>query len=169
MSYITIAVLGKPFGLQGEVILYYHTDFPELRFKKGREYQLISPKGDVSTVHLSSIKEHGNKHIAKFKEFKVIEDVEPYAGYELCLDKENAPLPEGAYRFSEMIGFEVYDEEGKKLGTLIDVTDYAPTKNLKIQMENKKNFYVPFLDQFVPTIDQENKRIVIHVIEGMLP
>ena len=169
MSYITIAQLGKPFGLQGEVIIYLHTDFPELRFKKGRAYHLISPKGEEQIVHLSSFKSHGNKFIAKFKEFKTIEEVENFSKYELCLDKEDAPLPEGVYRFSELIGSEVFDESGNKLGTLVEVTDYAPTKNLKIQTENKKNFYVPFLDQFVPEIDSENKRIVIHVIEGMLP
>ena len=169
MDYITIAILGKPFGLQGEVLLYLHTDFPELRFKKGRAYHLLSTKGEEQIVTLSSLKNHGNKWIAKFKEFKTIEDVETLAGYELCLAKEDAPLPDGAYRFSELLGSEVFDEQGRKLGTLIEVTDYAPTKNLKIQMENKKNFYVPFLDQYVPEIDVEHKRVVIHVVEGMLP
>ena len=169
MSYVTIAILGKPFGLQGEILLYIHTDFPELRFKKGRAYHLVSPKGDEQIVHLSSLKSHGSKYTVKFKEWNTIEEVENLSGFELCLDKEDAPLPEGAYRFADMVGSEVFDEEGNKLGILVEVTDYAPTKNLKIQMDNKKNFYVPFLDQFVPTVDIENKRIVIHVIEGMLP
>ena len=169
MNYVTIAILGKPFGLQGEILVYLHTDFPELRFKKGRAYHLISPKGEEQIVHLSSLKDHGNKFVIKFKEFKTIEEVENFNGYELCLDKEDCPLPEGAYRFSDMIGSEVFDEDGNKLGVLVEVTDYAPTKNLKIKMENKKHFYVPFLDQFVPVVDTENKRIVIHVIEGMLP
>lgn len=169
MEYITIAILGKPFGLQGEVILYLHTDFPELRFKKGRAYTLMSPNGETQTVHLAGLKTHGNKYVVKFKEFTAIEMVEGLNAYELCLPKEDAPLPNGAYRFSDLIGFQCVDQEGTVLGTLIEVTDYAPTKNLKIQMADKKNFYVPFIDQFVPTIDTENKMIHINVIEGMLP
>ena len=169
MEYVTIAVFGKPFGLQGEVMVYLHTDFPELRFKRGREYILMSPSGEQQKIHLSSLHLHGNKYIAKFKEFETIEMVEGLQGYELCLAKEDAPLPKGAYRFAEMIGSTVVDEEGNELGVLVNVTDYAPTKNLMIRTPNKKNFYVPFLDQFVPEVDLENKRIVIHVVEGMLP
>ena len=169
MKLITIAMFGKPFGLQGEVHLYLHTDFPELRFKKGRAYVLISPNGEQSEVHLASFTNRGNKYTAKFKEFTRIEDVEDLSGYELALPEDQAPLPEGAYRFANLIGFECVDQDGNHLGKLVEVTDYAPTKNLKIQMDNKKHFYVPFLDQFIPSIDEEHQTIVINVVEGMLP
>ena len=169
MEYITIAILGKPWGLQGDVQIYLHTDFPELRFKKGRKYILISPDKAEQLVHLRSFKMHGNKYLARFEEFNVIEQVEDFSGYELCLKKEDAPLPEGAYRFADLVGASALDQEGHELGKIIEVTDYAPTKNLKIQMEDKRCFYVPFLDQFVPEIDLENKKVTIAVVEGMLP
>ena len=169
MDYITIAILGKPFGLQGEVSLFLHTDFPELRFKKGRQYTLMDGKGNMTLVHLSSMRAHGGHYVAKFKEFSSLEEISPYAHFELTLPKEDAPLPDGSYRFGDLVGCTCVDEEMNLLGTVISYTDYAPTKNLKIEMTNKKCFYVPFLDQFVKEIDLEHKRIVIAVIEGMLP
>ena len=40
--------------------------------------------------------------------------------------------------------------------------------NLKFKGLDKKNFYVPFIDEFVGTIDHEKKTILIHVVEGLL-
>ena len=51
---------------------------------------------------------------------------------------------------------------------MIDFTAFAPTKNLKVKRPSGKNFYVPFIDEFIKDVNLEKKTIVIHVEEGLL-
>ena len=169
MEYISIASIGKPYGIKGQVHAVSLTSFPELRFKKGRKYVLTNPK-DKSTVAvtLSSFSANGDALILGFKEIQSPEEAKSYNGYSLDMDKEDAPLPEGYVRYGELIGMKGIDDDGKEIGTVLEVVQYAPTPNLRFKGVDGNVFYVPFVDVFVGDIDYEKKTINIHVVEGML-
>ncbi len=169
MEYIAIALLRKPFGVRGELKATSLTDFPRSRFKKTNRFYLQNPKTrEVKEVHLSSCKGAGEDLILGFVEIASVEEAEEYRGYEVLLDKAQAPLPKNTYRFADLIGCEAVNESGELLGKVTDVLDYATTKTLRIARDGDNDFFVPFIDAFVPTVDIEKKQIVIHVVEGML-
>lgn len=169
MEYVSIAALKKPFGLRGQIHATSLTSFPELRFKKNRVYTLANPKGEqVRTVTLNHYSAKGEELVLGFKEVTTPEDAASLQGYSLDLPKEECPMPEGYVRYDEIVGFKGIDDEGKEIGTLLEVVEYSPTPNLKFKGLNGKNFYVPFIDAFVGDIDYANKTIQIHVVEGLL-
>lgn len=169
MELITIAHLTKIFGLKGEIHAFSLTDFPEERFKKGKVFLLQNPKTlETQEVTLTQFRAKGDALVLKFKEFNSPEEASAIQGFDLTLKKEDAPLQEGYYRLSDLRGCKAVDEEGNLLGEVIEVTSYAPTKNLRIKKENGKVFYCPFIDEFVKDVDIEKKTIVIHVMEGLL-
>ena len=168
MEYVSVASLGKPFGLKGQMHAFSLTSFPDLRFKKGRRYVLMNPKGDEKEVTLNSFVVKGEALILGFNEIATPEEAASYIGYSVNLNKEDAPMPEGYVRYDELIGYHGIDDDGKMIGTLIDVMENAPTPNLKFKGLNGKNFYVPFIDVFVGEISHEGKTINVHVMEGML-
>ncbi len=169
MEYISIATLGKPYGIKGQVHAYSLTSFPELRFKKNRKYVLTSPKDkSITPVTLSYFQVQGDVLILGFKEIATPEEMKAFQGYSLDMDKEEAPLPEGYVRYGDLIGMKGIDDEGKEIGTVLDVVEYAPTPNLKFKALDDHVFYVPFIDVFVGDISYEKKTINIHVVEGML-
>lgn len=168
MEYITIAQLSKPFGLKGEIRAFSMTSFPEERFQKGRKVYARKEGRETIPLTIERARIQGDALILLFAEFHSVEEVEGLKTYYLDMDKAEANIPEGYYRFSDLIGCKAMDEEGNELGEVISVTSYAPTKNLKIKKNDGKVFYVPFLDQFVPTVDLAAKKVIIHVIEGML-
>ena len=115
MKDLLIGKLGKCFGLKGEVRLILLTSFPELRFCKGRKLSISNGKEAVeATVKALRLTEKG--YLISFEEMPSINEVEPYVGFSLFMDKTEAPLPEGNYRYGDLIGMEVFSESGESLG-----------------------------------------------------
>ena len=169
MEYVSIASLRKPFGLKGQIHAVSLTSFPELRFKKNHTYTLTNAKGEqVREVTLNYYNIQGEALVLGFKEITTPEEAKEIMGYSLDMPKDEAPMPKGYIRYSEILGYKGIDDEGKEIGTLIDVVEYSPTPNFKFMGLNKKTFYVPFIDVFVGEINHESKTIQVHVMEGLL-
>ena len=155
--------------MKGEVNAYSMTDFPELRFKKGETYFLVNAHNQVvKEVTLKSIRGSEDVLILGFAEISTPEEMGLYRNHLLEMDKAKAPVPKGAIRYADIIGYSIINEAGKERGKLDTVVTYSPTANLKVKKDNGKFFYVPFNDFFVKKVDDEAKTIVIHEIEGLI-
>ncbi|MCR5348032.1 MAG: ribosome maturation factor RimM [Bacilli bacterium] len=168
MEYVSVASIGKPFGIKGQMHAFSLTSFPDLRFKKGKKYFLKSEKGDIKELTLSSVSIKGDALVLGFKEITTPEDAKILQGYTVNLNKEDAPMPEGYVRYDELVGMKGIDDDGNPIGTLLGVLENATTPSLRFKGNDGKVFYVPFIDVFVGEISMENKTIQIHVVEGML-
>lgn len=169
MEYIYLAKLNKTHGVKGEFKAYCLTDFPQNRFKKGNSYFFYNEKTKESnTFTLLSWRQADPFLILKFEGIDSIEQAEEHLGLFLAISKEDATLPDNHFFISDLIGSKAYTEEGEELGDVIDVFSYSPINNLRIRKPGRKDIQVPFLDEFVKEVDIENKRIVVHLIEGML-
>lgn len=167
---LTLASIGKTFGLKGEFHAFSYTDFPKERFKKGVELFLVSPdEKNIKKVKVSSFKFSSTGLIIGLEDIKTPEEAALYRGYLLKIEEEKAPLPKGSYRLKDLIGCEVVDEKSNHLGEVSDVLTYGPTANFRVKRDAGKDFFVPFVyDKFVLKVDIENKVITIKVMEGLL-
>jgi len=170
MEYITLAVVNKPFGLQGQMRCYSLTDFASLRFKRGRVFSLLDTKTqERKEITLSYFREAKPFVFLGFKEITSIEEVEGLLGSNIEIEKEKATLPKGKYHISDLIGCSVLNNEGQKLGVVKDVMKLTSTDTFRVGRENEKDFFVPFVyDKFIISINIEKKEIIINVIEGLL-
>lgn len=169
MERISIASLGKPFGVKGEVNAFSMTDFPKLRFKIGESYFLANDEGEViREVTLSSFRFNGPNFILGFKEIATPEEMGKYRNLLLEMDKAKAPVPEGRIRYADIIGFKVINEEGNELGSIQSIRTDTLTPNIKVEKPDHKTFYVPFNDFFVKKVDAESHTLTVHEIGGLL-
>ena len=169
MEYVTIAKILGTHGLKGLFRCYSLTSFPEERFQLRRKLTLHNEKTGVRLdVTLSYCRQQANVFILGFEEITSIEQAESYLKWDIDINKDEAPIPEDHYRIADLLGCEVFAQDGKKLGEVKDVFSYSPTWTLRVKREEQKDFFVPFVDQFVKTVDTANKRIVIEPIEGLL-
>lgn len=150
--------------------VYSLTSFKDKRFKKGTSLFVSDPSSGLKeTVTIDSYRDAGDFVFLHFKEWKTIEEAEKRLHHTIEIEEKDAPLPKGYYRLSDLVGCSIIDDEGKKLGTVTEVSGVAVTKNLRVKRENGKDFFVPFLmGEFIKTIDIEKKEIRIHVIPGLL-
>lgn len=170
MEYIRLATIIKPHGLKGTLRCFSLTDFAKQRFKKGQKLSLFDENSNERRdVHVLAYREHNGLLYLDFEEIPSIEEAELLKGFHIEIEKDLAPMPEGFFRYGELIGCQVLDSKSKQvIGKVKDVLEYAPTKTLRIEREKGKDFFVPLIDSFVPTMDLENKTIEVEVVEGML-
>jgi 16S rRNA processing protein RimM len=85
-------------------------------------------------------------------------------GSELTLDREELDAPdEEEFYVGDLVGLEVYDEAGTRIGSVADILETPAHEILFIRDDEEEpaEHYVPFTHEHVPTVDPEGGRVVV--------
>ena len=105
--------------------------------------------------------------ILKFRGIDNINDIEKYKGKRLLVDREHAvKLKKDEYFIADMIGMDVFTEDGELFGALKDVMETGANDVYIIEMSDGKEVLVPAIKQCILDVDIENRKMVIHLLEG---
>lgn len=157
-------------GIRGELRIISSTDFPDERFKVGSKLYIGDAKNnDKLEVTVTSCRLHKNFHLLKFAGFTNINEVEQFKGKELFVSEEMlTELDEGEFYYYEIIGCEVFSEEGELIGKVKEILSPGANDVWVIQRHGKKDALIPYIDDVVKEVDVENKKIIIHLLEGLI-
>ena len=156
-------------SLKGEVKVISSTDFEEQRFEKGTELLITRGNQVVKEVTVESYRTHKNNLLVKFVGIDSIEEAEKLKNLQIKIDSENiGELEENEYYFHEIIGCEVFDENGKSLGEISEILTPGANEVWVIKSQNGKEILIPYIEDVVKKIDVENKKIDIEVMEGLI-
>lgn len=165
---ISIAKILNFHGIKGEA---------KIGFTKGRENQIEALKkvfakkdGKYTELNVSSVRFHKHFAIIKFKEFQTVNDVEEFKGCDLFISKEEVEenLANDEYLISDLIGMDVYDEDGSCVGVITAIGENLANDLLSVKDGNGKEHLVPFVKEIVPVVDLKGRKIVINNIEGLI-
>jgi 16S rRNA processing protein RimM len=103
-------------------------------------------------------------------------EAEKLRNWEVIIKREDAsPLGENEFYVADMIGADIIDENGNKLGEFKDILDTAggrimvfESALLTTKKGNPKEMLVPYIPQYILNKDIENRKIMIKVIPGLL-
>ena len=166
-DYFRIGVITTTHGIRGEVKVFPTTDDPG-RFEE-LETCFLLDKGGYRPLTVNGCKYFKNLVILSFKEIGSIEEAALLRQKELYIDRAHAiPLEEGEYYLADIIGSQVFDEEGNLLGILEDYLETAAQDVYRIRRENGKEFLVPAVEPFIREVNVEDKKMVIRLIPGMM-
>ena len=82
--------------------------------------------------------------------------------------KTQEPLEEGTYYVVDMLGLEVYTDEGELLGNLEDIFNTGSNDIYVVKNELGKQILLPAIADVIKNIDMENKKIIVHLIPGLI-
>lgn len=165
---ISIAKILNFHGIKGEA---------KLGFSKGKEKQIASIEKvfilkdkNYKELNVLSVRFHKHFAIVKFAEFKTVNDVEEYKGCDIYLDKEKVEefLDSDEFLISDLIGMDVFDEDGCLLGNITAIGENLANNLLSVKDNNGREHLVPFVKELVPVVDLNNNRVVINNIEGLI-
>jgi len=157
-------------GLQGEVKVLSDSDFKAERFVKGHEFYVVNKQGVIiDRVIVAKYRTHKNFDLLTFKDKHSINDVEQYKGHALAIDKADVRAldPNEGYYHTDIMASKIYDENDVFIGIVHKITSTPAYDLWYIKREGKKDLVLPFTAHFVRTIDAANKKIIVHLIEGM--
>ena len=156
-------------SLKGEVKVISSTDFEEQRFEKGTELLITRGNQVVKEVTVESYRTHKNNLLVKFVGIDSIEEAEKLKNLKIKIDSDNiGELEENEFYFHEIIGCEVFDENGKSLGEISEILTPGANDVWVIKSQNGKEILIPYIEDVVKKIDVENKKIDIEVMEGLI-
>lgn len=166
-DFFQVGVITSTHGIKGEVKVFPTTDDLR-RFKRLREVILDTGKERL-TLEVEGAKFFKQFVILKFKGLDNINDVEKYRRASLLVTRKNAVrLEKDEYFVADLIGLEVRDEDGGKIGRLQDVIETGANDVYDIDLDDGRKLLLPAIRQCVLEVDVEAGFIRIHILEGLL-
>ncbi len=155
---ICVGVIGGAFGVRGEVRLKSFCAQPEAIAAYA---PLWTEDGSRSfTVRITRTIPNG--FAARLSGIGTKEEADALRGVELFADRSLLPnLPDDEFYHADLIGLEVFDTGGAKLGTVRAVHNHGAGDIIEIYAPGLKTaLLLPFTKAIVPTVDLTAGRIV---------
>ncbi|MBS6396497.1 MAG: ribosome maturation factor RimM [Clostridiales bacterium] len=166
-EFLRVGVISSTHGVRGEVKVFPTTDDPA-RFKK-LEKVILDMKGEQKELKIQGVKFFKNQVILKFKGYDNINDIEKYKGMDLLVSREDAvPLEENENFIADLIDMEVVTDEEELLGILVDVLETGANDVYVIETPEGKEVLLPAIRDCILEVNVEEKRMRVHVLEGLL-
>lgn len=157
-----VAKLGKTVGLKGYLKLHNLSDFPS-QFKKGMSFFCANEKLTIKSYNPSN-------HSVLFEGYESIDKAQNLINLELRQSIENTrkfcKLKKDEFFYFDILGCELKTYE-RTLGIVQNIIEAGATYLFEVETDEilknqgfSKTFFVPYLDQFVISIDTEKREIL---------
>lgn len=172
MEWFNVGRIVNTHGIRGELRILSTTDFEEERFAVGTKLAAFKKDDKKPTwVTISSMRRHKNFILVTFEGMENINLVEPFKEGLLKVSMDQLAedeLAENEYYHFEIKECEVFSEEGELIGVVTDILETGANDVWEVKASNGKKYYIPYIDDVVKEIDIDEKKIIIHVMEGLL-
>lgn len=164
---LQVGVIASTHGIRGEVKVFPTTDDAN-RFKQLKKVYLDTGR-ESFPLEIQNVKFFKQYAILKFKGIDNINDIEKYRGKSLMIDREDAaPLAADEYYIADMLGMDVYTEDGSLFGSLKDVMETGANDVYIIDSREHGEVLVPAIKECILNVDVKENRMTIHLMEGLI-
>ena len=136
-------------GLKGEIRVWPYIDY----FDKVKKVYINGKEHEIERT-----RNHKNVVIIKLKDINTIDEAESLKDMMIEMERK-----EGTYYINDLIGFEVYSDDGKFLGTLDDIFNTGANDIYQVG-----DILLPAIKDVIKQIDTDNQKIIIHLIDGLI-
>ncbi len=169
-QFLNVGKIVNTHGIKGELRIIAITDFEEERFLPGNHLYLFK-NDELAPIKLtiSNHRKHKQFDLLQFEGYDNVNDVESFKGSMLKVKKEDlSPLDEGEYYYYEIIGCDMYTEDGDYFGQVKEILSPGANDVWVVKRQGKKDVLIPYIDDVVKDVNIEKKEIKIHLMEGLL-
>jgi 16S rRNA processing protein RimM len=162
-GHIAVGRVLSPHGLHGEINIEPLTTQPE-HLATGRRFRLEGVEHEVEASRWRK-----SLVLLKLSGIDDVDAVEALRGRLLSVpESELASLPEGEYYTYQIVGLEVFDGDGERLGKVIRL---FPTGSNDVYVVEgpRGEILLPAVDDVIVEVDVEGGRMVVSLMDGMLP
>jgi 16S rRNA processing protein RimM len=160
-DFLQIGYIARAHGLTGEVgvktfdpasTALEAADVLRLRLKDGAEVDF----------KVDSIRGADKETLIGFEGIETRTEAEKLAGAVVSISRDALPAPKpGEFFQGDLVGLSAVDETGAVLGIVEEIWNTGPVPNLVIRGEGQPELVLPFVDEFVPSVDLAARKIVV--------
>jgi len=166
-EFISIGIITKAHGLNGEVVVTPITDEPK-QFEKLKKISINDQQGERKFFIIERVRIRPDRIILKIEDINDRNHALTLKG--LFIDKHvdecEELLPDQYYIF-DLIGLKVKTTDNLWLGEVIDVFT-LPANDVYVVNDGSKEYLIPAIKDVIKRVDLENEYILIEPLEGLL-
>ncbi len=133
----------------------------------GTEVILEKP-GNQTAHRVEACNPQRNQFLVKLEDVNNIDDATRHIGATLCVSEAALEaLEPGQYYHYQVVGFEVYDLSGERIGTISATMSTAGGELYVIQGPEKEHL-IPAVKEFIEKVDFTARRVIVNPPEGLL-
>lgn len=165
-EYFEVGQIVNTFGIKGQLKVKPFTDDME-RFEELKTIY-ICKKNEMKKVEIEDVKYNKQCVLLKVKGIEDLTEAEKYKGLFLKIDRKDAKkLPKDTYFIADILGLEVYTDEGELLGKVDDIFPTGANDVYVVKSELGKQILLPSIPEVIKEIDLEKGKVIVHLIEGL--
>ena len=167
-THVAIGRIVQAHGIRGEVSVFPLTE-EDARLAAGATVYLSpTPKGDegLTPGTVVSSRRHKGRFLLTLEGIGDRSAAKASAGLYLLIPYEDAAQArgEGEFFLHELVGREVRDESGERLGVVADVLETAGPPVIEIEGPGRARRMLPFVSQFIRSVEPD--LLVVRPPEG---
>lgn len=139
------------FGIKGELKVISDFEKCNKAYKIGNKILI----NNIEHV-ISGIRYHKNYILLEIDDLKNINDILKYVGFNIYIKRMDLHLEENEFLYKDLINSDVIDDDGSNLGKIIEIEQGV---NLLIKVKGSKEFYIPYVDEYIISFDLNNKKL----------
>ena len=166
-EYFEIGQIVNTNGLKGVLkIKPFTDDITEFdQFKR----IFIDINGNLKEFNIQKVWYHKQMVMLKLEGIDSIEEAEKYRNFFVkILRSDEEELPENVYFIQDLIGCNVFTDEGLELGKITDVFPTGSNDVYVVKTADSKEILLPAIQDVIKDVDIPNKKIIVHLLSGLI-
>ena len=166
-EYLEIGQIVNTNGLKGMLKVKPLTD-DITRFNDLKSV-FIQKDSELLEFKIQDVKYSKNMVLLKLEDINSINEAEKYKNLYIKINRKDAvKLDKNSYFIVDIIGSEVLTEENEILGKITEVLELKSNDVYVVKNAEGKEILLPAIEEVIKDIDIENKRVIIHLMEGLI-
>jgi len=163
---LEIGQIVNSYGIKGFLKVVPYTDDVK-RYEQLKTIYIEKDK-KLKEMEIEEVKYHKNLVLLKLKGIDDINQTLIYKNCYIKIDRENAvKLPENSYFIVDLIDMDVYSDEEKYLGKIVDVFPTGSNDVYVVKDEIGKQILLPAIKDVIKDVDVSSKKMKVHIIDGL--
>jgi 16S rRNA processing protein RimM len=166
---VVLAVVRRPWGRCGELLVELQTDWPTERFASGVELRIKRRDGREVTAIVEQLRFVTAGPLLSLRDVDSISSAQPLAGATIVASAESLPRqPDVTLLHSDLTGMTLVDDNGQSLGVVQSIDESPAALLMVVRRLDGAQVLVPLVSAFLGEIDLRARRLVVSLPDGLL-
>lgn len=167
-KYISVGKILNFHGIKGEAKVGFTKNQEDFFCSLNEVF--VKVEHNYKELVIENIRLHKNYALVKFEGINSINELLEYKGAFLYVEEETIRenLEEDEFLIDELVSLEVFDQNNKKVGFVVGVSNNGASDLLSVKTNSKKIVLIPFVKAIVTDVSIKDKKIMINNIEGLI-
>ncbi len=166
-DFLEVGQIVNSYGIKGFFKVVPFTD-DITRFDNLKNIYIEKNK-KMEKVEIEEVKYQKNLVLLKIKGIDDINDTEQYKNCYLKIERKDAvELPEDTYFIADLIGIEVYTNQGELLGNIVDIFPTGSNDVYVVKDELGKQILLPAIGEVIENVNVKERKMIVKLIPGLV-